>query len=90
MIDHMKTISWPAELTQTYVNVNIPDRTITIDDDHQAVGKHSAQCGPSGARELAAAHRAVADALDAAADAIGGALAQQAAQAPVQAGEEGA
>lgn len=66
----MRTIDWPLDLTQTYVNASTPDRKIIIDDDHQAVGKHTLELDAAGARALAAAHRDVAAALDAAADAL--------------------
>lgn len=66
----MRTIDWPLDLTQTYVNASTPDRKVIIDDDHQAVGKHTLEVDAAGARALADAHRDVADALDAAADAL--------------------
>ncbi len=66
----MRTIDWPLDLTQTYVNASIPDRKVIIDDDHQAIGKHTLEVDAAGARALADAHRDVADALDAAADAL--------------------
>lgn len=66
----MRTIDWPLDLTQTYVNVDMAARTIALDDDHQAVGKHSLVLDAAQARELAAVHRAVAQALDDAAETL--------------------
>lgn len=65
----MATIDWPAELSQTYVNVDAEG--IRVDDDHQAHGQVSAHYDPATARQLAGAHRQLADALDAAADHLG-------------------
>lgn len=69
----MKTIDWPDDMTQSYVNIDLPRRIIMLDDDHQAVGKHSAELGVDGARQLAASHHAMGEALDAAADLLEGA-----------------
>jgi hypothetical protein len=63
----MHTIDWPLDLTQTYVNVDLTDRTIVVDDDHQAVGQHSMRLSAEQARELAAVHRAMGEALNSAA-----------------------
>lgn len=66
----MRTIDWPDDNTQTYVNGDLAGQVITVDNDHQAIGRHSARMDAPRARELAASHRAVADALEAAADAL--------------------
>lgn len=89
---HMRTIDWPLDLTQTYVNASIPDRKVIIDDDHQAVGKHTLEVDAAGARALADAHRDVADALDAAADALDSTTLDAPSTTPSAppAGEEGA
>jgi hypothetical protein len=89
---HMRTIDWPLDLTQTYVNASTPDRKVIIDDDHQAVGKHTLEVDAASARRLADAHRDVADALDAAADALDSTTLDvpSAPPAPPSGGEEGA
>lgn len=68
MIVVMRTIDWPYDLSQTYVNTIAATRTIVVDDDHHAFGKVNEQVDIPTARALAIAHREVADALDAAAD----------------------
>ncbi len=64
----MATIDWPGSASQSYVNV--ADGQIRLDDDHEHTGQRSTVLDPAGARRLAAAHRSLADALDAAADHI--------------------
>lgn len=64
----MSTIDWPTDLSQTYVRVE--DGNVVVEDDHQSSGQHTDAHDPVTARQLAAAHRALADALDAAADHI--------------------
>lgn len=62
----MRTIDWPLDLTQTYVNVDM-DQTphvIRVDDDHQAVGQHSMVLTADEAHALAAAHHAMGEALN--------------------------
>lgn len=62
----MSTIDWPEGESQTYVNVE--DGQVRVDDDHKALGKRSTTLAPADARQLAVAHRRLADALDNAAD----------------------
>lgn len=63
----MSTIDWPLDFTQTYVNVDLTDRTVVVDDDHQAIGQHSMRLTADKARELAASHHAAGEALNKAA-----------------------
>lgn len=62
----MSTIDWPAGQSQTYVLATAEG--VEVQDDHQASGQHAAVHDVATARQLAVSHRAVADALDAAAD----------------------
>lgn len=71
--DYMSTIDWPLDLTQTYVNVDLTRRVVVLDDDHQAVGQHSMRLSANSARELAASHHAMGEALSAAAAMLDGA-----------------
>lgn len=62
----MSTIDWPEAESQTYVLVQ--DGQVRVDGDHADSGQRSASYDVPTARQRAAAHRKLADALDAAAD----------------------
>lgn len=64
----MSTITWPEDESQTYVLVE--GDKVRVDGDHADTGQRTATYDVPAARARAAAHRALADAMDAAADHI--------------------
>jgi hypothetical protein len=62
----MSTIDWPEGESQTYVITE--DGMVRVDGDHADTGQRSAVYDVPAARARAAAHRALADAIDTAAD----------------------
>jgi len=64
----VSTIDWPEGESQTYVRVE--DGLVRVEGDHADTGQRSAAYDVPSARARAAAHRQLADAMDAAADHI--------------------